>query len=243
VSTQAFADHTIAIRLDGIARRFGRRWVLRGVSLAVRAGETVGLVGHNGSGKSTLLRVVSTVLRPHAGRGRVWGHDLADEADAVRAGTAFFAHAAGLYEDLTAAENLAFAATMLGRGTHEIPTVLARVGLTAATHERVRGFSAGMQRRLALARVLLQQPRLLLVDEPYNNFDPAGIALMNEVVRETVGRGGAALLVLHDLSPAAGLLDRTVTMHDGRLLEGAADLDVAVGAPSPALAAMAGGER
>lgn len=242
VSFQANTDRD-AVVLDGVARRFGLRWVLRGVSLRVAPGEAVGLLGHNGSGKSTLLRVISTALRANAGRGQVWGHDLASDADAVRAVTGFFAHSAGLYEDLSATENLVFAATMLGRPTTRVPAILERVGLTRAAHDRVRGFSAGMQRRLALGRLLLQEPRLLLLDEPYNNFDPAGIALMNEIIRDAVARGGSALIVLHDLAPAAGVLDRTVTMHDGRLLEGSAELELAVGAPSPPVAALAGGER
>jgi heme ABC exporter ATP-binding subunit CcmA len=207
----------IAIDASAVARRFGARWVLRGASLSVRAGEIVGLLGANGSGKSTLLRILATLLRPSAGSARVCGHDVTSEADAVRMDIGFLAHSCGLYDDLTARENLAFATAMLGIDPARADGALDRVGLSAVAGHRVRGFSAGMQRRLALARMLLRRPRVLLLDEPYSNLDAGGVALMNEVVRESVAEGGAALIVLHELTPAEPLLDRTVTIHDGRI--------------------------
>jgi heme exporter protein A len=205
-----------AIDTSGVARRFGTRWVLRGVTLQVRAGETVGLLGANGSGKSTLLRIFGTLLRPSSGAATVFGHDVVREADAVRARIGFLAHEPGLYHDLTARENLEFAASMLGVGAAEIDAVLARVELTYAANERVRGFSAGMERRLAVARLLMSRPRLLLLDEPYSNLDAAGISMMSGIISEMVRGGGAALVVLHELAPAAGILSRTVTIQGGR---------------------------
>lgn len=206
----------LAIDASGVARRFGTRWVLRGVSMQVRTGEAVGLLGANGSGKSTLLRILGTLLRPSAGSARVYGHDVVRGADEVRVALGFLAHAPGLYDDLTARENLRFAATMLGTGTAGIDAVLARVGLTHAADERVRAFSAGMERRLAVARMLLAKPRLLLLDEPYSNLDADGIKMMSGIISEAVQGGGAALVVLHELAPAAGILNRTVTLRDGR---------------------------
>lgn len=206
----------LAIDASAVARRFGSRWVLRGVSLQVRAGEVVGLLGANGSGKSTLLRILGTLLRPSAGAASVYGHDVVRAADQVRARIGFLAHEPGLYEDLTARENLWFAATMLGVSSPNVADVLARTGLTHAADERVRGFSAGMERRLAVARLLLAKPRLLLLDEPYSNLDAEGIAMMSGVISDAVRNGGAALVVLHELAPAAGILGRTVTLRDGR---------------------------
>jgi heme exporter protein A len=205
----------LAIDASAVARRFGTRWVLRGVSMQVRAGEVVGLLGANGSGKSTLLRIFGTLLRPSAGAARVYGHDVVRAADQVRGTIGFLAHTPGLYDDLTARENLRFAATMLGIGLN-VDAVLARVGLRHAADERVRGFSAGMERRLAVARMLLAEPRLLLLDEPYSNLDAEGIAMMSGVITEAVRNGGAALVVLHELAPAAGILSRTITLRDGR---------------------------
>jgi heme exporter protein A len=206
----------LAIDAQDIARRFGTRWVLRGVSLQLRGGEAVGLLGANGSGKSTLLRIFGTLLRPTAGGATIYGHDVVRGADAVRAQIGFLAHSPGLYDDLTARENLWFAAMMLGVDSPNIERVLDRVGLTYAADERVRGFSAGMERRLSVARMLLSRPRLLLLDEPYSNLDAEGISMMSGVITEAVRAGGAALVVLHELAPAAGVLDRTVTLRDGR---------------------------
>ncbi|MGH7656576.1 MAG: heme ABC exporter ATP-binding protein CcmA [Gemmatimonadaceae bacterium] len=215
----------LAIDATGVARRFGTRWVLRGVTMRVQAGEAVGLLGANGSGKSTLLRIFGTLLRPSAGTASVYGHDVVRGADRVRGTLGFLAHTPGLYDDLTARENLRFAAAMLGGrdfgagadvSAGDIADVLARVGLAHAADERVRGFSAGMERRLAVARMLLARPRLLLLDEPYSNLDADGIALMSDIISQAVHAGGAAVVVLHELAPAAGVLDRTVTLRDGR---------------------------
>jgi len=206
----------LAIDASGVARRFGTRWVLRGVSMQVHAGEAVGLLGANGSGKSTLLRIFSTLLRPSAGTVSVFGHDVVRAPDEVRGELGFLSHTPGLYDDLTARENLRFAATMLGADCADINSVLERVGLSHAADERVRGFSAGMERRLAVARMLMAKPRLLLLDEPYSNLDADGIAMMSGIIADAVHADGAALVVLHELAPAAGVLSRTVTLRDGR---------------------------
>jgi heme exporter protein A len=226
----------LTIEARALARRFGARWVLRGVTFQVRAGEAVGLLGHNGSGKSTLLRILATLLKPSAGTGAVCGADLVRESDAVRARTGFYAHVPGIYEDLTARENLRFAAEMLGRPRAGIDTLLDRVGLLGVADDRTRGFSTGMQRRLALARLLLQAPSVLLFDEPYNNLDVEGIALINEVIRGTLARGGSALIVVHDLAPADGIFERVIALKDGRIAPARSELDV-VGSPDAASAA------
>jgi len=208
-----------------IARRFGARWVLRGASITVSAGEVVGLLGANGSGKSTLLRVLATLLRPNAGTATIAGYDIMREPDAVRRSIGFLAHAPGLYDDLTARENLVFAAAMLGSLEADIDGALERVSLDGVADERVRGFSAGMQRRLAIARLSLSRPRVLLLDEPYSNLDTAGTALMNSLITDTVERGGAALVVLHELAPSAGVIDRLATVHEGRIDSGVDECD------------------
>lgn len=188
---------------------------MRGVTLELEPGEIVGIVGHNGSGKSTLLRVVSTALRPSAGEGWVHGQHLVRDAIEVRRHIGFMAHAPGLYEDLTATENLQFAARMFGIAESGIEAAIDRVGLAQSRNERVRGFSAGMQRRLALARLILGTPSLLLLDEPYNNFDPQGIELVNEVIEDARRGGGSALVVLHDRRQGERVLDRVIELGRG----------------------------
>lgn len=209
-------DH-LAVSLDGIAHRFGRRWALRGVSLSVQAGEVLAISGHNGSGKSTLLRVAATAVRPTRGAGNVFGADLVRDAQTVRGMIALLSTDPGVYGDLTALENLRFAALMLG-GTPQVSVLMAaleRVGLGREGDERARNMSSGMQKRLSIARLLLREPRVLLLDEPYNSLDPEGAALVNTLIRETRARGGSVILVAHDLSRSESVADRCVAMHDG----------------------------
>ena len=211
------SDPDRAITLDRLGKRFGARWVLRGVTLDVSRGEAVGLLGANGSGKSTILRILGTLLNPTVGTATIDGLDIAREASKVRGRVGYLAHTPGLYDDLTARENLRFAADMLGLPFAAAEESLERVGLARVADDRVRGFSAGMQRRLGIARLVLRAPRILLLDEPYSNLDTDGIELMNSIVGDVVRSGGAALVALHELAPARGVLARTVSLVDGRI--------------------------
>lgn len=207
----------IAIDARGLGRRFGMRWVLRGVTLDVGRGEVVGLLGPNGSGKSTILRILGTLLKPNAGTAVINGLDISGDASGVRGQVGYLAHTPGLYDDLTARENLQFAADMLGIAHTLVDESLEKVGLGAMASNRVRGFSAGMQRRLALARLIMRRPRVLLLDEPYSNLDQDGVELMNSVISDVINAGGTALLALHELAPARGVLNRTLRLSHGRI--------------------------
>lgn len=200
-----------------LGKRFGMRWVLRGVSLAAGHGEVVGLLGPNGSGKSTILRVVATVLKPDAGVVTVDGFDVVRDASEIRRHIGYLGHLTGLYDDLTARENLDFAARMLGVFPGRVMETLEQVDLTAAADDRVRGFSAGMQRRLSLGRLILRAPNVLLLDEPYTNLDTFGVALVNSLIGSVVARGGAVIMAMHELAPARDILDRTVSLANGRV--------------------------
>ena len=213
-----------ALELCGLGRRFGHRWVLKSVTLEVSAGEVVALMGRNGSGKTTLLRIVATALKPSSGTGAVYGRDLVREADAVREHLGMLGHSPGLYDELTAWENLAFSVRMWGGAVERdaLAGALEWAGLGAHRDERVRGFSAGMRRRLALARLYLRRPRLLLLDEPYASFDAEGIERLNAFVRELAGSGTAVLLATHDLARAGAVIDRVVEIQGGRLVDAGA---------------------
>ena len=205
--------------LRGITRRFGHKWALRGIALDVAFGELVVIQGHNGGGKSTLLRVIATAIMPTGGTGHILGKDLWREASAIRAESALLGTSNGLYEDLSATENLLFAARMLGvrQAPERVAEALRLVGLANDADERVRGFSSGMQRRLALGRLLLQRPRLLLLDEPFNTLDADGVALVSSLIAGTRERGGAVVVVLHDLARLSMSPSATYTMTAGRL--------------------------
>jgi heme exporter protein A len=205
--------------IEGVAKRFGRRWALRGASFRAEPGTALALMGHNGSGKTTLLRVVATTLRPTRGGGRIFGWDLLKETDRIRHHVGALYHEPGVYADLTARENLAFAVRMWG-GESEVTVdgALERVGLGYAADERAGGFSSGMTRRLALARLIMRPPDLMLLDEPYASFDADGIDLVNELVRGTADRGGIALVATHDPTRSAAVVDEVITLQEGRVV-------------------------
>ncbi|MGQ0538172.1 MAG: heme ABC exporter ATP-binding protein CcmA [Gemmatimonadaceae bacterium] len=207
---------TLAVSLRGITRRFGHKWALRGIDLDVAPGEVAAIQGHNGGGKSTLLRIIATAVSPTGGTGRVLGADVRSDPLPIRRDSALLGSSNGLYEDLTARENLQFAARMLGVRQEAVDEALERVSLAPDAHERVRLFSSGMQRRLALARILLREPRLLLLDEPFNALDADGAALINSLIARTRDKQGATILVLHDSSRLTVPAARTHVMTRGR---------------------------
>lgn len=211
------------LQLEGLAHRFGRRWVLRGVGLHVGEGEVVTLAGPNGAGKTTLLRIAATLLRPMRGTGWIRGVDLVARPGEARKGVGMIGHSAALYEDLTAAENLRFSLLMkdLDAGREQILGILDEVGLSQHADTRVRRFSAGMRRRVAVGRILAAPPDLLLMDEPYASLDTDGVGVVNAMIRRVVASGGGVLLSTHDLRSGAHLTDRVLTLDLGLLREGA----------------------
>ena len=207
------------IEVSRLTKVYGRTVALRGVSLTVPAGTVLTVLGHNGSGKTTLLRVLATLTHPTAGSGRIGGHDLVADRDEIRRLVGLVGHGTQLYDDLTALENLRFAAAL-----HDLPAdpasadaALARVGLEAQAGIRVRELSSGMRRRVALARVMLRRPRVLLLDEPFVGLDPDGTKRLEAYLHEFRAEGGAAVLVTHGLARGLALADRIAILAGGRL--------------------------
>ena len=219
----------LAVETIGLSRRYGRRWALSDVSLAVPAGSIVMLAGRNGSGKSTLLRVLATALRPDHGSARVAGHDVRREQELVRRKVALLGHHSFHYEALTARENLEIAASFLGRSCE--PSLLERVGLAARADDPVASFSAGMRKRLALARVLLQDAAIVLLDEPYGELDPPGFALLDDVIAELHSRGASVIMATHLVDRGRLLCERALLLEEGRLVWSGPAAEMPVDAP------------
>jgi heme exporter protein A len=208
-----------AVTTHDLARLFGGSAALAGVSLSVEAGRCVALFGPNGAGKTTLLRILSTAIRPSYGSAAVDGISVVEAPDLIRRRVAYLGHASGLYDDLTASENLEFAAAMLGipRGSaaQGITALLERVGLGDHGGERVHGFSAGMRRRLALGRVLLARPSLVLLDEPFAALDQDGIRLVEALLRSWRQAGVTTLVASHASERLLQLADAAIHLADG----------------------------
>ena len=211
-------DAMLLLELRGIAKFFGHRPVFASVDLAVARGTVVLLTGANGAGKSTLMRLMAGLIRPSAG---------SYECYAAAGRVAYLGHATFMYSGLTALENLAFWSKAHGLRLTEagLTAFLERVGLERHAHERAGIFSRGMAQRLSLARALLLEPELLLLDEPGTGLDSrAAFMLREEIVR--AGQGGAGVVwISHEVAADAPLADRVLTLEQGRLREGGPGAD------------------
>jgi heme exporter protein A len=208
-------DQPPAIELSGLTRRFGERIVLRDVSLRLPVGSTLAVLGRNGAGKSTLLRILATLLRPHAGEVRVLGEALPRRAFAVRGRLGLLGHEPLLYRDLSGRENLTYHARLHGVSGERVSELVDVVGMRDRADEPVRLLSRGMVQRLAVCRAGLHRPRLLLLDEPLANLDPAAA----EFVAPLIGResGTTRVLTSHDPRAALAEADLVLGLQDGRV--------------------------
>lgn len=206
-----------AVELDGLARRYGAVYVLKDVNLQIAPGRTLVLRGGNGAGKTTLLRVLSTRLRPSRGGGRVFGFDLIKEAHRVRERVAYLSVFGGAYGVLTARENLALSARLYGQSVGKVDGLLEQVGLADARDRLVRTFSSGMKKRLGIARVLLSNADLWLLDEPYAALDEEGQNLIDTLLVAAKADGKTVLMASHDLERSARFADRVLDVRGGTL--------------------------
>jgi heme exporter protein A len=210
----------IAVAVAGLCRRYGRRWALTDVSFEVPEGALVMVTGRNGSGKSTLLRVLATAIRADRGTVHVLGRDVREDTDGVREKVALLGHRTHLYEPLSALENLELVARFLGRDARR-EALLARleeVGLADRGDDPVQTFSAGMRQRLALARVLQQEARVVLLDEPYGHLDPPGFLLVDGLLQRLRRQGATVLMATHLLRRGRNLCSRALVLEGGYLV-------------------------
>jgi heme exporter protein A len=206
-----------AIELDGLERRYGERVALAGVSARVEAGQTLAVLGGNGAGKTTLLRVLAGLLRPHGGAVRVLDADLPAERWKLPGKVGYLGHDPLLYRDLTGRENLRYHARLHGVAETRVGVVLGQVGMERRADDPIRELSRGMVQRIAVARAVLHEPPLLLLDEPRANLDPAAAELLEPLIGRASGR--TRVLVSHDVAGALREADMVLRLKRGRPVE------------------------
>jgi heme exporter protein A len=215
-----------AIELDGLERRFGERVALTEVSIRVEEGQTLAVLGANGAGKTTLLRVLAGLLRPHAGKALVLGAELPRERWKVPERVGYLGHEPLLYRELSGRENLGYHARLHGVEDTRVRELLAAVGMEARADEPLRDLSRGMVQRLAVARALLHDPPLLLLDEPRAHLDPAATELLEPLIGASSGR--TRVLVTHAVEDGLGEADVVLGLRAGRqAIAGQVSLDEA----------------
>ena len=216
----AAAGETPAVAVVGVERSFGSLRAITGVTLCVASGTVAGIVGPNGAGKTTLIAMICGLVRPSAGTIRVLGEDVAAAGASLRARIGVLPQETALYEEVTARQNLRFAAALYGvpHAAARIDEVLDLVGLRQRANDVVREFSGGMQRRLAIARALLHNPPLLILDEPTVGVDVEARHQIWAHVRSLRAAGRTVVLTTNYLDEAEALCDRVAILGGGKLL-------------------------
>ena len=219
--THANQDHHgSAVQAVGLTKRFGERTAVEDVSLDVPRGTAYGFLGHNGAGKTTLIRMLLGLTRASSGSARVLGLPVPDQRARALARVGAIVEEPSFYAHLTGYENLKIAAAIRGpRTRHRIESVLDRVGLDKRAHDRVGTYSLGMRQRLGVARCLLSDPELLILDEPMNGLDPGGMLDMRRMIRALVEQEGRTVFVSsHLLDEVEKTCDVAAIIDGGRVI-------------------------
>ena len=225
-----------AIAAAGIRKDYGDRAALRGVDLSIGWGEIAVLFGANGAGKTTLLRILAGLTRADDGTVHLAGRPMHRRGGRARRLVGFAGHQTLLYNDLTCRENLEFYAKLYGisGAKDRIEQVLAQMNLSDRANRRVRTLSHGMQKRLSMARAILHQPVVLLLDEPESGLDAESVATLGDLLRDWAGSGRTALLTTHSADVGLAWADRTLTLSNGRIeADAVADSPITAGAAAP----------
>src|SRR5256714_2720777 len=211
-----------AVQTHGLPRLYGAMAALSGLDLTVNKGDLFGFIGSNGAGKTTTLRILATFLAPSSGRAEVLGHDVVKDADAVRHTIGYMPDFFGVYKDMEVTEYLDFfgACYKIPSAQREktVNDVLELVGLTEKRGALIGALSRGMQQRLGLARVLIHDPQLLLLDEPASGLDPRARIEMMAILQELQRLGKTIIISSHILSELQTLCNRVAIIEKGKLI-------------------------
>ena len=213
------ANAHYAVRLRGIVKSFGRTRALRGVDLDVPWGQTLSLVGANGSGKTTLLKILATLSKPDSGQAIIAGFGLERSGSSIRRRIGVVTHEPLLYDDLTARENLRFYCRMFGVADvdSQVKRVSDMVGMSPRLDQRIGAMSHGMKKRFSIARAILHDPPILLMDEPESGLDREAVGFLDNIIAERSGPNRAVIMTTHDFDRAVRLGDTLAALSDGNI--------------------------
>ena len=210
-----------AVELRGVSHRYDAELVLRGIDLSIEPGEIFGFLGHNGAGKTTTIHILTTLIEPSAGTGRVCGHDVVSDRLEVTRRIGYLPDNARLYGHLTAAENLEFFAKLSGVAEPRaaVAETLAFLDSTELADRRVGTFSTGMRQRIGIAQAILHRPQVLFLDEPTAGLDPSGVRQLRETILRLNGELGMTIFMnTHLLSEVARVCTTIGVLNHGELI-------------------------
>jgi heme exporter protein A len=207
-----------AIETRGLTKSFDERPVLRGLNLQVAPGEKVALLGPNGAGKTTLIKILSTIMYPTAGKIFIGGLDVREKPEAVRRKIGVVGHNSYLYSNLTASENLDFYRRLYGVSPLRVAEVAEMVGMKLRLHDKMNTLSRGMQQRFAIARALLHQPEIILLDEPETGLDQMAISMLWDLIKSDREVKRTVVLTTHNLERGLELADRFLILSGGKIV-------------------------
>ena len=218
-ATSEVAPQKLAIEVKGLCKAFGRTPVLRDLDLEVPWGEVLTILGPNGSGKTTLIKILATLTRSDSGTVRVGGLDVTRRGQRVRRLIGVVTHDTLLYDDLTGYENLKFFARMFGldRIDERVFDVVERMGVSSRLHQRVGTLSHGLKKRFTIARALLHDPAILLMDEPESGLDQEALALMEDIITDKTIPHRTVIMTTHNLERGLALGQRMAILSKGRI--------------------------
>lgn len=213
-------DNNFDIAAINLKKTYGTFEALKGVTLKVKKGEFYTLFGPNGAGKTSLIKLLSTLTDPTSGSLEVFGFDAKGQVKNIRAAVGVISHDTYLYENLTAYENISFFANLYGIANIDtkVRSVIDKVGLKTRMHDLVRTFSRGMKQRLTVARALVHDPHILLLDEPYTGLDLNGAQIFGDMLSELKNNQRTILMTTHNIDEGLDLSDRVGILVNGQIV-------------------------
>ncbi|WHY84598.1 ABC transporter ATP-binding protein [Neobacillus novalis] len=209
------------IEIKKLTKQADNKLILRGVDLSIKKGETVAILGPNGAGKSTLLKVLATLIKPTSGLIKINSLDLKKNHLEIKKLLGYLPHSSLLYDHYSPLENLVFFGNIYGVDDVEQRAIelVKEVGLSFFLNEPVKNFSRGMIQRIAIARAIIHDPEILLLDEPHTGLDQGAISILNNVILSMKEKGATTLMVTHDFKQAAEICDRIIIVKNGKIVD------------------------